>query len=564
MSASSTGTFGHSRGAAPRLAIADRPHHDGSPLFTDAGPYALGDRVGIRLRVPAACAAERVVVRTVQDGEPQIISARIDRRAPDATWWAADLTLHNPVTTYRFLLLGGRAGYLWSTAAGVSRHVLTDAADHRLHVGPGAPAWLATTVGYQIFLDRFASSGAATSAPEWAIPCAWDDPVVSSGGIGTRQWFGGDLPGITANLDHLERLGVDLVYLTPFFPARSSHRYDAATFDHVDPLLGGDDALGELIAAAHRRRIRVIGDITLNHTGDHHDWFRRGRADRSNAEAAFYLFDDQLPGGYVSWHGVPSLPKLDHRDAELGRRLYRGPGSIVDRYLRAPFGLDGWRVDCANTTGRFGSTDLNAAVAAATAATARAAGDAWLVAEHCYDPSADLTGAGWHGVMAYQWFTRPLASSWLIGPGERTLMSQTPLPHLDGTDTVASIDHLAGPVAWTARAASMTMLDSHDTPRFRTVVAGDRHRHAVATAALVTMPGGADPVRRLRGRGRRRWHGRVTGAVPVGRVPLGSDPLRDDETSRPRCGARPRRCNAVDALDRRHRRHDHLSARAAG
>ncbi len=97
------------------------------------------------------------------------------------------------------------------------------------------------------------------------------------------QFYGGDLDGITARLDHLDRLGVNTVYLTPIFPARSNHRYDAATFDRVDPLLGGDAALARLadavhapgLAAArrhhqqpHRRRTRVV----------HHCGLRRGLA----------------------------------------------------------------------------------------------------------------------------------------------------------------------------------------------------------------------------------------------------------------------------------------------
>jgi glycosidase len=69
-------------------------------------------------------------------------------------------------------------------------------------------------------------------------------------------------------LDHLDQLGVNTVYLTPIFPARSNHRYDAATFDRVDPLLGGDAALVRLADAVRARGWRLLGDITSNHTGD--------------------------------------------------------------------------------------------------------------------------------------------------------------------------------------------------------------------------------------------------------------------------------------------------------
>ena len=91
------------------------------------------------------------------------------------------------------------------------------------------------------------------------------------------ELYGGDLGGVEARLDHIEDLGADLLYLTPFFPAGSTHRYDATSFDHVDPLLGGDEALASLVRAAHARGMRVIGDLTLNHSGVGHDWFTAQR-----------------------------------------------------------------------------------------------------------------------------------------------------------------------------------------------------------------------------------------------------------------------------------------------
>ena len=69
------------------------------------------------------------------------------------------------------------------------------------------------------------------------------------------EWYGGDLPGIEQHLDHIEELGANVIYLTPFFPAGSTHRYDASSFDRVDPLLGGDEALASLVARRARARV---------------------------------------------------------------------------------------------------------------------------------------------------------------------------------------------------------------------------------------------------------------------------------------------------------------------
>ena len=163
---------------------------------------------------------------------------------------------------------------------------------------------------------------------------------------------------------------------------------------------------------------------------------------------------------------------------------------MIARYLAAPFGLDGWRVDSANTTARFRDHDDNHDVAriARTTLDASAGDGRWLVAEHCYDAGRDLDGTGWHGVMAYQWFTRPLWA-WLKDPAPMSLMAAVELIDLDGHGLVESMRELSANVPWQARQASMTMLDSHDTARFRTVVGGDPVRHTVGLAALLTMPG---------------------------------------------------------------------------
>ena len=119
------------------------------------------------------------------------------------------------------------------------------------------------------------------NTPAWAIPQSWDDPVIGRGPETPYQLYGGDLDGIIEHLDHIASLGVNTIYLTPVFPAQSNHRYDAWSFDRVDPVLGGDEALVRLTAAAHARGMRVMGDFTTNHCGDAHEWFRTAIADRS-------------------------------------------------------------------------------------------------------------------------------------------------------------------------------------------------------------------------------------------------------------------------------------------
>jgi alpha-glucosidase len=464
--------------------LLERPAHDGSALYVADQSPGLGDVVPVLVRAPAAAGVKAVWVRTTPDGEPQFAPATVDRRDATETWWRAEVEVRRPVTGYRFLL-DTRCGPRWLTAAGLSGHDVPDRTDFRLVAYAPPPAWAADAVVYQIFPDRFARSAAAAArpVPDWAVPGDWDDPVIGRGPQAPYQFYGGDLDGVVEHLDHIESLGANTVYLTPVFPADSNHRYDAAAFDRVDPLLGGDEALARLAAAVHGRGLRLLGDITTNHCGSTHPWFRAAAADPTAPERDLFYFDGD---DYESWLGVSSLPKLNWASPELRRRF---ADEVVPRWLAAPWSLDGWRVDVANMTGRYRDQDDTREVArllrrAVTAATP----DALLVAEHAHDAGNDLDGDGWHGTMNYAGFARPLWS-WLRGnDGYDAFGTPGPAPRLGGPDVVATMTAFAAQASWRALANSWTLLGSHDTARIRTTV-GDPARVEVAVGLLMTLPG---------------------------------------------------------------------------
>jgi alpha-glucosidase len=372
---------------------------------------------------------------------------------------------------YRWLLSGGDVRYAWLNGLGLVDYEVPDADDFVLTTDPPGPSWHLGSVVYEIFPDRFATTGAGGDPPDWAVPRGWDELPTGHGPETPYEWFGGDLPGVEAHLDHIESLGANVVYLTPIFPAGSTHRYDATTFDRVDPLLGGDEALASLTRAAHARGIRVISDLTPNHTGDKHEWFVAG-------ERELYLFDES--GDYESWWGVKSLPKLNWLSRELRTRMQ----SAAHRWLQAPYSLDGWRVDVANMSGRTGETDVNAEVAP----TLRSAlnEDSLLVAEHFHDFRPDFRG--WHGVMNYAGFSRPVWT-WLRGDFELPYFGlPVTMPRLGGDATVATARAFRAGVPWNFTLHSWAILDSHDTARFRTLV-GSQERQLVGVGLQMTSPG---------------------------------------------------------------------------
>ncbi len=467
----------------------DLVHHDGSARYVSNQAPELGEVVVVRLRMPKAVQPDAVLVRSVADGEPRIIKAKRIRSAGSDSWWEAQLPIVNPLTRYRWLLSGGNVGYRWFHAAGHDAHDVTDAFDFSIVAYPEAPDWPNSSVVYQIFPDRFAPSDRGYDLPAWALPRSWATHPKGRGHGVSQEYFGGDLWGVIDRLDHLEKLGVTTLYFTPFFPAGSTHRYDANSFDHVDPLLGGDEALIALTAAAHARGLKVLGDLTLNHSGKHHAWFTAAQ-DETTIEREFYTFDDELEHGYECWFGVPSLPKFRYESTALRERLISGPHSVVRRWLEPPFSLDGWRIDVANMTGRQGATELNQEIARLTRETVRSVGDdKVLVAEHFHDAGPDLAGDGWQGTMNYSAFMKPVWA-WLHDPEYKGDWLGIPsgIPTYDGQAFVETFRSFSARMPWRSLCASWNILSSHDTARIRTVV-GSRERHIAALALQMTLPG---------------------------------------------------------------------------
>ncbi|MGM1018017.1 MAG: glycoside hydrolase family 13 protein [Actinomycetota bacterium] len=481
------------------------PHHDGSPLYVSDDAPELGDTVTVRVRVPSTHGRLRAV-RTLSnpDHEPQWTEAVRLGDAEGWEWWEAPIIVRNRRHGYRFVLQHEDGTVEWLNQTGTHRLETLDAEDFVLVARPAPPAWITESVMYQVFPDRFARSAQADAhpAPEWAIPVSWDTPVDPVMPGRSQQFYGGDLPGIVEKLDHLVSLGVNLLYLTPVFPAASNHRYDAASFDSVDPLLGGDEAYIRLIEEAHARGIRVIGDLTSNHSGDRHEWFRAAWGNPGAVEESYYYFTDDANTEYESWLGTPTLPKFNWASEDLRERFISGEDSIVAKWLKPPYNADGWRIDVANMTGRLGDVDLNGEVRSLFRETMlRINPDTILLGEITNDASSDLQGDGWHGAMTYPSFTRPVwgwlseptHEPYLTGQGDRVtepwFFGQPigGIPRYTAAEFAAAVVRFTGSIPWRVRLANMQPLDTHDTGRFATNAAPGTV--VVAAGLSLTLPG---------------------------------------------------------------------------
>ncbi|MFM1789443.1 MAG: hypothetical protein RLZZ12_792 [Actinomycetota bacterium] len=471
--------------------LSQLPHHDGSEIYLSTDSPELGQRVEFRFRAGRDFEIEKAILRVYHDGEPRFFEMSKEVIA-DVQWWRVKVPVLNLKTPYRFLLIAGDR-YRWLNASGVHTNDVTSSEDFQLLATPKFPRWIRSSVFYQIFPDRFATTGKYRDlAPEKFVQRAWNELPKGRDKTTGVEYFGGDLDGVEAHLSHIKELGANGIYFTPIFPAGSTHRYDAFSFDKIDPLLGGDKALLRLKKSADKTGIRLMGDLTTNHCGVGHYWFKKAKSSTKSKEREFFYFDKKLKNGYEGWWGLASLPKFNYNSSKLRDEMYSGKKSVVKKWLKKPFALAGWRIDVGNMTGRYRGEDMNLEVIRGVRqAVDEVNPDAWLLAENADHFPSDLDGFGWHGTMNYNGFMRPIWGWLKKNPQVENGFFGLPtsIPSFTGKEMVAAMKVFSSAIPWRNFVSSMLLLDSHDTARFRNVVGDDKHRHLTGLGLLLTYPG---------------------------------------------------------------------------
>jgi alpha-glucosidase len=173
----------------------------------------------------------------------------------------------------------------------------------------------------------------------------------------------GDLNGITSRLDYLHDLGIDAIWVTPFYPSpQIDFGYDIADYTAVDPQFGTMADFDRLVSEAKKRNIRVIVDYVANHTSDQNSWFKESRSSRDNPKRDWYIWRDgkgpaQPPNNWLSWFGHSAWtldsstdqyyyhyfyvqqPDLNWRNAEVQKAMY----DVMRFWLNR--GAAGFRID---------------------------------------------------------------------------------------------------------------------------------------------------------------------------------------------------------------------------
>ncbi len=413
-------------------------------------------RVRLRLRAPAGVRRAWVVARDPYAPESAAAASPMTRAG---AWdglelFEAQVEVPTRRLAYRFHVRDA-AGSAWLGEGGVA--LAPTVAPFRLpylfqELVHAVPRWAREAVFYHIFVDRYARSPGVAPRPDWS---PWGDrPTVDA-------VFGGSLRGILEHAGDLEELGVGAVQLTPIFAAPSNHKYDTTDFYRIDPAFGDETDLRALVDGLHRRGIRVILDGVFNHVGagfaPFADALSRGEA--SPYRGWFTWRDDRV--GYETFAtGVGSMPKLRTSESAVADYLVE-----VARHWMRKVEIDGWRLDVANEVSpgfwrRFVDT----------VRTIRP--DAFLAGEIWHGAEPWLRPGGFDAVTDYVW--REAVVDYLA---RETLDAEGFAAALTRRRAMGRIE------------AGMTLVSSHDTPRFATLASGRLRTLVQALALELTLPG---------------------------------------------------------------------------
>jgi neopullulanase len=371
------------------------------------------------------------------------------------------------------------------------------------------PDWVRDAVFYQVFPDRFARSGRVD--PPGPLE-AWDAPPTTHG------FKGGDLYGVAERLPYLADLGITALYLNPIFASASNHRYHTYDYLAVDPLLGGDAALRELLDAAHARGMKVVLDGVFNHASrgfwpfnhvmecglgsPYVDWFHVNREYLATGRPLRAYPDDSLELavagnewaevhqagqesfhtlGYRAWWDLPALPKLNTDNPEVREYIF----GVAEHWIR--FGADGWRLDvAAEIDDDEFWREFRRRVKAVDP-------EAYIVAEIWHEDHRWLQGDQFDAYMNY-----PVAEATISFVAGRHLDERVVGQHgelartirrEDGPSFLHRLGHACSCYHPEINAVQLNLLGSHDTPRAVTMMGGDGAALRLATLVQMTVGG---------------------------------------------------------------------------
>lgn len=321
------------------------------------------------------------------------------------------------------------------------------------------PDWAANKVVYQIFPARFAASQQVDKEQWYKAP------------ISSMDDLHGDLRGIIEHLDHVQNLGIDVLYMTPVFKSNSSHKYDTIDYYQIDPSFGTTEDLRELVQEAHKRGMKIVMDAVFNHTG-----------------REFFAFEDIMEKGekskYLDWYYIEKFPLKSERGEIPNYKCFGYYGGMPKLNLKNPevekfitdvacywikeCNIDGWRMDVGDEISHYFWKNFRRAVKAVKK-------DILIIGEIWHYAGDFLEGDEWDTVMNYPFYLNLID----LLADEKIQVSQF----------IQNLGYLKGRLNKKCYPLMWNLIDSHDTARFLHLCNGNKKKQHLAAAFQLLLPG---------------------------------------------------------------------------
>ncbi|WP_445486640.1 alpha-glycosidase [Niallia sp. 03133] len=323
------------------------------------------------------------------------------------------------------------------------------------------PDWVRKTIWYQIFPERF-RNGDSSINPEHTIEWGQEEPNLTN-------FFGGDFQGIMDSLDYLQDLGINGIYLTPIFAARSNHKYDTIDYFTIDPQFGDISLFRELVKECHNRDIRVMLDAVFNHCSVEFPPFQDviEKGENSLYKDWFHIRNFPLKDGntinYETFGFYEYMPKLNTANEDVKRYLLKAAS-----YWIKECNIDGWRLDVANEIDHRFWYEFRATVKAINP-------DLFILGEVWHDSVSWLRGDQFDSVMNYPFLSKSLQFfAYDMISAQQFAEDLTTILHSYSDN----INHVL-----------FNIIDSHDTPRVLNECHYRKERVRLLFTFMLTFPG---------------------------------------------------------------------------
>jgi len=485
-------------------------YSDGTRYFVSNPLPVRGEEIAIYIRMYEDSPVNYVFLRAVVNGAENLILMERDRVEKGLAYYKGSLTLVEDTLHYQFYLATDQAIYYY-TQKQITTYIPDHTYDFKILAGYEQPEWVKESVFYQIYPDRFYNGNIENDVKsreysfnghETIQVKDWTLPAMKYEEGFCLDFYGGDLEGVKNKIMYLKKLGVNAVYLNPIFYAATVHKYDCLDYFTVDPHFGGDKALEELSQALHDNGMKLMLDVSVNHTGTAHKWFNKeglffeksiGAYNNKDAkERKFYFFHADT-NEYKAWCDVETLPTLNYTSQELRDVLFRSEDSLLKKWLKPPYNIDGWRFDVADVLARNNEIQLQHEVWPEIRKSIKEVNhSAYILAEDWGDCAEYLQGNEWDSPMNYYGCARPIRE--FVGETDLFNDRQEKLKNIKYKPTAKDIsnrimEHLAK-LPTVIQENQFNLLDSHDVHRLHNnkEVSWDEYRGAVIM--LFTLIGG--------------------------------------------------------------------------